>query len=237
MKEKTPLDKLKDDVHYLIIAHCKYKDMLMYDRALKQFQEDINYGQLEEMSYDERFAFLLGFETSLKATENTITLNEQLKESPDMIESFSNLLPKPEDTWEMKCHYKVGDEHYGIQSSGDVFLDCWRDIEADNRYFSQGNIFPTEQAALLEANRRNLLTRFRAFRDECNGDWKADFKNKTAKNEAKWNISYYNGKLQAACTNTFNDFVVFGYFKKKRGALRAIKLFGDEIKELFVEGE
>ena len=69
MKEKTPLEKLKDDVHYLIVAHCKYKDMLMYDRALKQFQEDINYGQLEEMSYDERFAFLLGFEASLKAVE------------------------------------------------------------------------------------------------------------------------------------------------------------------------
>lgn len=70
MKEKTPLEKLKDDVHYLIVAHCKYKDMLMYDRALKQFQEDINYEKLEEMSYDERFAFLLGFETSLKAVES-----------------------------------------------------------------------------------------------------------------------------------------------------------------------
>lgn len=66
---KNEFEKLKDDVHYLIIAHCKYKDMLMYDRALKQFQEDINYEQLEEMSYDERFAFLLGFETSLKVVE------------------------------------------------------------------------------------------------------------------------------------------------------------------------
>ena len=66
---KDEFEKLKDDVHYLIVAHCKYKDMLMYDRALKQFQEDINYEQLEEMSYDERFAFLLGFETSLKAVE------------------------------------------------------------------------------------------------------------------------------------------------------------------------
>ena len=63
------IDKLKDDVHYLIMAHCKYKDMLMYDRALKQFQKDINYEQLEEMSYDERFAFLVGFETALKAIE------------------------------------------------------------------------------------------------------------------------------------------------------------------------
>ena len=144
---------------------------------------------------------------------------------------------KEEDTWEMKCPYECGDGHYCLQPSGDVFRDCWENIEADNKYFSQGNTFPTEQAAKLEAERRNLLTRFRAFRDECNGDWKADFKNKTAKNEAKWNISYYNGKLQAACTNTFNDFVVFGYFKKKRGALRAIELFGDEIKELFVDCE
>ena len=75
MKEKTEFEKLKDDVHYLIVAHCKYKDMSMYDRALKQFQEDINYGQLEEMSYNERFAFLLGFETSLKTVE-VIALKE-----------------------------------------------------------------------------------------------------------------------------------------------------------------
>ena len=86
MANKDEFEKLKDDVHYLIVAHCKYKDMLMYDRALKQFQEDINYGQLEEMSYNERFAFLLGFEASLKAVENAIELSEQLKENPSMIE-------------------------------------------------------------------------------------------------------------------------------------------------------
>ena len=89
MKEKSELDKLKDDVRYLIVAHCKYKDMLMYDRALKQFQEDINYGQLEEMSYNERFAFLLGFETSLKAVE-TITLKES-----DKLKNAARRLDKP----------------------------------------------------------------------------------------------------------------------------------------------
>ena len=90
---KDEFEKLKDDVHYLIVAHCKYKDMLMYDRALKQFQEDINYGELEEMSYNERFAFLLGFETSLKAIDNVIKLNEQLKENPSMIEWPERLCP------------------------------------------------------------------------------------------------------------------------------------------------
>jgi len=88
---KDEFEKLKDDVHYLIVAHCKYKDMLMYDRALKQFQEDINYGQLEEMSYNERFAFLLGFETSLKAIENAIALSEQLKKKTSLIELFDNM--------------------------------------------------------------------------------------------------------------------------------------------------
>ena len=74
---KIDFEKLKDDVHYLIVAHCKYKDMSMYERALKQFQEDINYGQIEEMSCNERFAFLLGFETSLKTVENKLQeLNE-----------------------------------------------------------------------------------------------------------------------------------------------------------------
>ena len=90
---KDEFEKLKDDVHYLIVAHCKYKDMLMYDRALKQFQKDINYRKLEEMSYNERFAFLLGFETSLKVIDNAIKLNELLKENPSMIEWPTRLNP------------------------------------------------------------------------------------------------------------------------------------------------
>ena len=90
---KNEFEKLKDDVHYLIVAHCKYKDMSMYDRALKQFQKDINYGQLEKMSYNERFAFLVGFETALKAIEDAITLSEQVKKNPSMIEWPTRLNP------------------------------------------------------------------------------------------------------------------------------------------------
>lgn len=90
---KDEFEKLKDDVHYLIVAHCKYKDMTMYDRALRQFQEDIGYGQLEDMSYDERFAFLLGFETSLEAIDNAIKSSKLLKENPDRIEWPTRLNP------------------------------------------------------------------------------------------------------------------------------------------------
>ena len=156
-------------------------------------------------------------------------------------ESLSKLLPdveileEEEDTYEMKCPYKYGDKHYCIQSSGDVFSDTWRGIEADNSFFSQGNIFTTKQAAELESKRRNLLTRFKAFRDECNGDWQINWN----KNEAKYYLYKSNMTDEILCNDIYfyETFILFGYFKNKEDAERAIELFGDEIKELFVEGE
>lgn len=154
-------------------------------------------------------------------------------------ERLSKVLPdieipdEEEDTWEMKCPYKYGDEHYCIQSSGDVFLDSWRGIEADNSFFSQGNIFTTKQAAELESKRRNLLTRFRAFRDECNDGWKPDWR----KNEEKYYfyISSTNGEIGINDIYFYETFPLFGYFKNEQDAERAIELFGDEIIELYVK--
>lgn len=135
-----------------------------------------------------------------------------------------------EDTWEMKCPYEHGDTHYCIQPNGAVFADCWEGIESDNRYFSQGNVFPTEEAAELEAERRNLLTRFKAFRDECNRGLSVQ--------DEKWEIDYKDKKLKSLWVpNNINGFPTFGYFKNREDADRAIELFGDEIKELFVDCE
>lgn len=140
---------------------------------------------------------------------------------------------KTEKGWEMKCPYKNGDKHYCIQSSGDVFLDFWHDIEADNSFFSQGNIFPTKEAAKLEAERRNLLTRFRAFRDECNGGWKPDWSSQ----DKKWEIDCDYQGLKPLWINKVNGFPTFGHFENEEDCKRAIELFGDEIKELFVDCE
>lgn len=137
-----------------------------------------------------------------------------------------------ENKWEMTCPYEYGDNHYCIQSSGDVFSDSWRDTEADNSFFSQGNIFPTREAAELEAKRRNLLTRFRAFRDECNGDWKPDWKDNHSR---KYYFALNGIGLDIQVAYSVNCFENFGYFKEKENARKAIELFGDEIEELFVE--
>ena len=142
---------------------------------------------------------------------------------------------KKEDTWEMKCPLKKLDEYWFISDEVYTETGIWIDEYQDVRRFRQGNIFPTQQAAELEAKRRKLLTRFRAFRDECNGDWKVDLK----RSDNKFYISYSDNML-GLCVYSFGSiegFNLFGCFKNKEDAERAIELFGDEIKELFVEGE
>lgn len=141
---------------------------------------------------------------------------------------------KEEDTWEMKCPYKVGEVYWILFHDGTIDFDCWDNQNLDRERLSQGCLFPTEEAAELEAKRRNLLTRFRAFRDECNGDWKANFENPT---EEKFSICFYYKEFRIQTTYNANNFATFGYFKNKKDCERAIELFGDEIKELFVDCE
>ena len=136
---------------------------------------------------------------------------------------------KEEDTWEMKCSYKY-DRYWFIYSDSDVDSATWFGGETDKGRFKNGNVFPTKEAAELEAKRRELLTRFRAFRDECNRGLSVQ--------DEKWEIDYKDKKLKSLwLPNSINGFPTFGYFKNREDAERAIELFGDEIKELFVEGE
>lgn len=177
------------------------------------------------------------------------SLEELVKTADSFREFFSNLanelakiLPdveipdeEEEETWEMKCPYKDGDEYYFVSANGLAKYDSWDNYDFEKRAFAQGNIFKTQQEAELESKRRNLLTRFRAFRDECNGNWKPEW----TENTYKWSIYFNIDHKMFFVGSSFiqNDFCLFGYFKNKEDAERAIELFGDEIKALFVDCE
>ena len=167
------------------------------------------------------------------------TINAFRDSIVDFGDRLAKLLPdveipeEEEDTWKMKCPYKNGDEYYLLKSFGDFQKMEWTNHLFDELSLIQGNIFTTEEAVNLEVKRRKLLTRFRAFRDECNGDWKADWKNHR---DRKYFISFVEGgKLVIFNTGTINQLCLFSYFKNEQDAQRAIVLFGDEIKELFVD--
>ena len=140
---------------------------------------------------------------------------------------------KEEDTWEMKCLYEKWDKYYYVDICGEVNDGEWEGYDIEKAWWQAGSIFLTFEAAELESKRRNLLTRFRAFRDECNGGWKPDWSNR----DEKWEIDYTEEGVKALWTSGVNSFSTFGYFKNKQDTQRAIELFGDEIKELFVDLE
>lgn len=151
-------------------------------------------------------------------------------------EALNKLFYPQEDEWKMKIPYKDGDEYWFTYSDGSVSSTFWFDRSVDKGIFDIGNAFPTEEAAKLESERRKLLTRFRAFRNECNGDWNADCTDVTQK---KYYISYSEIKngLYVSYIVLGNHLHTFGYFKNEQDAECAIELFGDEIKELFVDCE
>ena len=162
------------------------------------------------------------------------TLKQQTADLEAKLEEMKAEIDRLENGWEMKCPYKEGDEYYFVSANGLAKYDSWDNYDFEKRAFAQGNIFKTKQEAELESKRRNLLTRFRAFRDECNNGWEPDWSN----NGEKWEIDYKEEEgLIALWTSLVNSFSTFGYFKNKQDTQRAIDLFGDEIKELFMEGE
>lgn len=139
-----------------------------------------------------------------------------------------------EDTWEMKIPYEHNEAYYLLSHRGNVDK-CWFNTNAvDKPRLFQGNVFKTKEAAELEAKRRNLLTRFRAFRNECNGEWKMCWSNYL---ENKYYIGSELEGIGVCSTVLIRVFPIFGYFKTREDAERAIELFGDEIIELYVNNE
>ena len=128
--------------------------------------------------------------------------------------------------------FEEGDEIYHIDEYGTINSGNWGNYAWVDEAFSQGHIFRTKQEAETETKRRNLLTRFRSFRDECNGNWKPDWDDI---DQEKYIIKCEQTNLYIVVYWTMNEFNLFGYFKNGEDAERAIELFGDEIKELFVE--
>lgn len=127
---------------------------------------------------------------------------------------------------------EIDDIYYTIDIDGDISKSWWGNDSYDEKRSRVGNVFYTRQEAEKERDRRNLLTRFRQFRDKCNGDWKP----------ALYKVKYYiclkceTLRLSVISSIYWNPFNMFGYFKNKQDAERAIELFGAEIKRLYVEG-
>ena len=128
---------------------------------------------------------------------------------------------------------KIVDGNQSIVSELDKLKSLYEKLKLE---VAENLEYPFEER---EHDKRALLTRFRQFRDKCNGDWKQKREDCIGFNG--YHIEAYNGtgdmKLRSDWNPVCERFCLFGYFQKQVDCDRAIELFGDEIKRLFVEVE
>lgn len=132
--------------------------------------------------------------------------------------------------------FEKGETYWLLYNDGCISQQSWDDDIYEQECYEIDNVFKTKEEARKEYSKRILLKRFKQFRDKCNGDWKPNLK---IVGLPKYCIAINNKTdiMFAMDVTFYNEFNPFGYFKKKEDCQRAIQLFGDEIKRLFVEEE
>lgn len=161
--------------------------------------------------------------------------NQSIVEELDKLKSLYEKL-KIEATEEFEYPFAENEYYFTVSLDGDVTSSMWTNHNFDTTRYSQGNAFKTKEEAKRERDRRALLTRFRQFRDKCNGYWKPDFSQHLV-DKYSIQFNYAISDFVTVYSGHNDNFHLFGYFKNEDDAERAIELFGDQIKRLFVEEE
>ena len=161
-------------------------------------------------------------------------LEKQITELDERKVALQKELELEKAKTEIEYPFEERERYFVLCNDGRIANDCWEGYDCEFTQWSQGNIFKTKEAAKCERDRRALLKRFRQFRDKCNGDWKPNFKDVNS-----WkhyiNFNHQNNRMKIYPCWNLEEFHLFGYFKNESDAERAIELFGDEIKRLWVE--
>lgn len=162
---------------------------------------------------------------------------DELQKQIDKLQKKIEELPKEienEKYLEVKSPFEEGEYFFTIEINGTPVNYICEGHDWELKTWLQGNIFKTEEEVELERDRRILLTKFRQFRDKCNEDWIPDFSQRLV-DKYSIQFDYETSDFIIYNSGAFEAFRLFGYFKNEEDCERAIALFGDEIKRLFVE--
>ena len=157
-------------------------------------------------------------------------LEDKVKVLLDEIETLKR--EKKNETFEYP--FEPNEDYWLVEENSGIENNRWNYTPYDKPRYDQGHIFKTKQEAERERDKRALLTRFKQFRDKCNREWKPKLK---IVGLPKYCIAINNKTdvMFAMDVTFYNEFNPFGYFEKKEDCQRAIQLFGDEIKRLWVD--
>ena len=160
-----------------------------------------------------------------------VEIQKQIEELEKKTQELQKELELEKNKYVVDYPFEIPDSYWRLELNGVITKDWWGNDDWERHCYKQGNIFKNEEEAEKEQARRELLMLFKQYRDKCNGDWKPESE------KAKYYIflEYENLRLCVSSSMFFDSFNMFGYFKNCDDAERAIQLFEDEIKRLFVE--
>lgn len=163
------------------------------------------------------------------------TVKELEEKVQELLKEIERLKQK-EKAEEFGYPFKENEPYEVIIEDGRIVTSCWTNHNMDCERYEQGNVFKTRDEAIRERDKRALLTRFRQFRDKCNGEWKPEFDDFL---QDKYTIrcDYGLKELFLFGEGRVYEFSLFGYFKNGDDCKLAIELFGDEIIRLYAEVE
>lgn len=158
-------------------------------------------------------------------------LEKQITELDERKVALQQELELEKQKTEFEYTFQDREQYWLVDEKGEIVKNRWNYLPYDQPRYDQGHVFKTRQEAERERDKRALLTRFRQFRDKCNGDWKP------GTHESKYYL-VVNPQNNVIAINWYCSIVafdLFGCFKKESDAERAIELFSDEIIRLWVD--
>lgn len=126
------------------------------------------------------------------------------------------------------------EEYFCLHIDGEIIQNLWSGGPFDEGVYKQGHVFKNREEARKERDKREILMRFNQFRDKCNGDWKPDFAD-FSQDKHSIQFNYNLGTFTIYNVGYMDGLRLLGCFKERKDAERAIELFGDEIKRLWVD--
>ncbi len=138
-------------------------------------------------------------------------LTQQIQELENKTKELQEEL-ECEKQKKVECPFKYGDSYFLLTNNGVVVDSVWEDYKFDNDALSQGNAFEIEEEAEKKPNFKIFMA-----------------------NKYNIGVDFFSGGLEARDSGNICELCLFGYFKNKEDCDRAIELFGDEIKRLYLE--
>ena len=159
-------------------------------------------------------------------------LTEIAQKVKELLDNLETLEKEKIGTFEYPFEDK--EEYFCLHIDGEIIQNLWSGGPFDEGVYKQGHVLKNREEARKERDKREILMRFNQFRDKCNGDWKPDWEDKS---EDKFFIlfNHESSELKSNWCSYSQPFSSFGFFKNIEDANRAIELFGDEIKRLWVD--